>query len=68
MLPNHGLVLLQPQRLIEPLLYKLGSVITVLQGCLAASSNSPLVRFMEPHTSQFKLFGGKMKCFVFDHV
>ena len=55
MLPNHGLVLLQPQRLIEPLLYKLGSVITVLQGCLAASSNSPLVRFMEPHTSQFKV-------------
>ena len=55
----------KPQQLIEPLLYKLGSVITVLKGCLAASS---FVRFMEPHTSQFKLFGGKMKCFVFDHV
>ena len=47
--------LLQPQRLIEPLLYKLGSGITVLQGCLAASSNSSLLRLMEPHTSQFKV-------------
>ena len=58
----------KPQQLIEPLLYKLGSVVTVLKGCLAASSNSSFVRFMEPHTSQFKLFWGKMKCFVFDHV
>ena len=55
MLSNHGLVLPQPQRPIEPLLYKLGSGITVLQGCLAASSNSSLLRLMEPHTSQFKV-------------
>ena len=72
MLPNHGLVLLQPQRLIEPLLYNLGynigSVITVLKGCLAASSNSSLVRFMEPHTSQFKVYLEKHQCFVFDNV
>ena len=37
MLSNHGPVLPQPQRLIEPLLYKLGPVITVLKDCLAAS-------------------------------
>ena len=62
---NHGLVLLQPQRLIEPLFYTSGSVITVLKGCLAASSNFSLVRFMEPHTSQFKIFWEKNESYVF---
>ena len=68
MLPNHGLVLLQPQRLIEPLLYKLGSGITVLQGCLAASSNSSLLRLMEPHTTEFKVLLKKHEYRVFDTV
>ena len=68
MLPNHGLVLLQPQRLIEPLLYKLGSGITVLQGCLAASSNSSLLLLMEPHISQFKVLLKKHEYCVFDTV
>ena len=68
MLSNHGLVLPQPQRPIEPLLYKLGSGITVLQGCLAASSNSSLLRLMEPHTSQFKVLLTKHEYCVFDTV
>ena len=68
MLSNHGLVLPQPQRPIEPLLYKLGSGITVLQGCLAASSNSSLLRLMEPHTSQFKVLLKKHEYCVFDTV
>ena len=68
MLSNHGLVLPQPQRPIEPLLYNLGSVITVLKGCLAASSNFSLVRFMEPHTSQFEIFLEKNESYVFDNV
>ena len=67
-LSNHGLLLLQPQRLIEPLLYTSGSVITVLKGCLAASSNFSLVRFMEPHTSQFEIFLEKNESYVFDNV